>query len=128
MDLTCCSDPEPKPKFWHLVGECGLDTKGNYLTESIGEYVFWLQMGIGFLRHAVGDLPSDWVLEVLWAPIPHGEGEFPIIALGFNNLQEDADANSFAHSLLKNLRVFDKAVDWEAIASSPSLTSAKDRG
>ena len=111
--------PERQPKFWHFVGECGLDRKGNRLTQSTDEYVFWLQLGIAFHRHTYGEPPSDWVLDVLWAQAPHGEGTFPIIALGFNSELESADAEAYAKKLDEDLRIFNTAVDWCAIASYP---------
>jgi hypothetical protein len=112
--------PELRLPFWHFVGECGLTRKGDHLTESTDEYVFWLRMGIAFLHHTFGEPPSDWVLDILWAQAPHGEGKFPIIAIGFNNDEESAEVKAYADELDKDLQIFNDAVDWRAIASSPS--------
>lgn len=121
MDFMAYLTPEQQPPFWNFVGECGLTRKGDRLTESTEEYVFWLRLGIAFLRHTHGEPPSDWVLDILWANAPHGEGKFPIIAIGFSNKSESADVQAYVDRLEEELRIFNTAVDWYAIARYPKL-------
>lgn len=125
MDTPCYWDFELEPPLWHFVGECGLDQNGDRPTESIDEYVVWLRMGSLFLRHTFGEPPSNWVLDILWANAPHGGGKFPLIAIGFRNEADSAAAEKYASMLYEDLRVFNAAVDWRAIASSPWRTEAK---
>lgn len=105
--------------YYHIVGECGLDAKGNHLTTSREEYVFWLKLGVEFLRHTFGESPQGWRLGVWWAPLPHTSGKFPIICVGFNELSDSEAAMAYADMLGREMEIFNKAVDWNAIASHP---------
>ncbi len=108
-----------EPQRWHYLGECGLDKKGSSLTASTKEYVFWLNLGVAFLRHTFGEPPNGWELEVIWSYNPHGPGQIPWIALGFSDVAEGEKAMAYADKLGRELEIFNKAVDWNAIASNP---------
>ena len=108
-----------EPQRWHFVGECGLDEKGNHLTSSTREYVFWLNPGAEFLRHTFGESPNGWKLEVIWSYNPHGPGQIPWIAIGFYDIEEGEAAMTYADMLGRELEIFNRAVDWNAIASNP---------
>jgi hypothetical protein len=101
---------------WLFVGECGLDVRGEYLTDE-DEYIFWLELGVKFLRHTFEPPPDDGIIDVLWASSPHGQGKFPVIAIGFDG-ENTQEMQAYVKRLEEGLGIFDKAVNWRKIKRS----------